>query len=144
MWRELVARLTPDHKFATPATRHEIESVESSLGCTVPEELSSALIESNGIEGPYGLGLIWSTQQIIERNEELRRHPDFPILYMPFDHLLFFADAGNGDYFGYPVLGGEVRRPDVFVWNHEDDSRTWFASSLQRDVEGWLTNELSV
>jgi hypothetical protein len=35
---------------------------------------------------------------------------DFKELYMPFDCLLFFADAGNGDQFGYPICDGVIRR----------------------------------
>jgi hypothetical protein len=31
---------------------------------------------------------------------------------MPFDHLLFVSDAGNGDLFGYAVLNGVVRKTD--------------------------------
>ena len=54
---------------------------------------------------------------------------------MPFDSLLLFGQLGNGDLFAHPVLDGAVRE-DVFVWDHEDDSRTWYgrdaADALQR------------
>jgi hypothetical protein len=63
---------------------------------------------------------------------------------MPFDNLLFFADAGNGDQFAFPIQAGEVRRPDVFCWNHEDDSRIWVAPSLEKYLEWWLTGKLTV
>lgn len=63
---------------------------------------------------------------------------------MPFEPLLFFADAGNGDMFAYTVCNGSVRRPDIFVWNHEDDSRTWVAPSLALYLEWWLSGKLKV
>ncbi|WSL80461.1 SMI1/KNR4 family protein [Kitasatospora sp. NBC_01266] len=60
---------------------------------------------------------------------------------MPFDPLLFFADAGNGDLF---ALLPRIGRPDVFVWNHEDDSRTWVAPSLAKYLEWWLTGQIKL
>ena len=64
--------------------------------------------------------------------------------YMPFDCLLFFSDAGNGDQFAYTIAGGEVRRPDIFVWNHEDDSRAWVSSSLRSFLPDWISGKLAV
>ena len=40
-----------------------------------------------------------------------RANADFAELYMPFDALLFFADAGNGDQFAYAIQAGAIRRP---------------------------------
>ncbi|WP_162255066.1 hypothetical protein [Paenibacillus sp. Soil522] len=36
----------------------------------------------------------------------------------------FFADAANGDQFAFPILNGKIVKKDIYVWNHEDDSRT--------------------
>jgi len=63
---------------------------------------------------------------------------------MPFDCLLFFADAGNGNQFAYLILNGEIRRNDVFVWNHENDSRVWVASSMKQFIEWWLNGTINV
>ena len=41
------------------------------------------------------------------------------------------------------LLEGEVRRADVFTWNHEDDSRVWSASSLANWLDRWLSGQLS-
>ncbi|MDD9943430.1 MAG: SMI1/KNR4 family protein [Myxococcales bacterium] len=62
---------------------------------------------------------------------------------MPFDHLVFFADAGNGDQFALAVRGGQIRSPDVFVWNHEDDSRSWAAPDVRTYVEWWMTGRIT-
>ncbi|MFD4937455.1 SMI1/KNR4 family protein [Streptomyces virginiae] len=99
------------------------------------------LRESDGIEDEYGDGLIWSAEQITAENRNLRGDAAFSTLYMPFDPLLFFADAGNGDLF---ALLARIDRPDVFVWNHEDDSRTWVAPRLATYLEWRLTGKFEL
>lgn len=46
---------------------------------------------------------------------------------MSFDSLLFFGDNGGGDQFGFARTGTGM---DIFVWDHENDSRMWVASGL--------------
>src|SRR5258708_11819870 len=139
VWRELIQRLTSDCEFAPPASPSQIAGAEIALGVTLPDELRGLLSESNGVAGEYGLGLVWPVERIEADNLAFRSNVTFRNLYMPFDHLLFFGDAGNGDQFAYAVLASEVRRADVFAWNHEDDSRTWVAPSLEKYLEWWLS-----
>ena len=143
-WRHFIQSLTSDFIFHSPAILDEVEKVESSLGVSFPDELKSLLQESDGIEGSYGLGLIWNIEKIKKDNLNFRQFPDFKESYMPFDHLLFFADAANGDQFAFGILNGEIRNPDIFVWNHENDSRTWVAPSLDVYLEWWLNGKLKV
>lgn len=144
MWKELIQGLTDDYTFYPPASSDDIDAVEQTLDVKLPYELKGLLSETNGVHGEYELGLIWSTEQIQRENLQLRQPSSFEELYMPFDLLLFFADAGNGDLFAFIFLNGKVRRPDIFVWNHENDSRTWVAPSLQRYLEWWLSGKLTV
>jgi hypothetical protein len=144
MWREHIEKLEPDHEFFPSLTWAELTSSEDRLGLRFPDELRSLLQESNGVHGQYGLGLIWPIERIIADNLRFRTHPDFGDLYMPFDCLLFFADAGNGDQFAFPIQNGRTRRNDVFVWNHEDDSRTWVAPSLSKYLEWWLDGTIKL
>jgi hypothetical protein len=37
---------------------------------------------------------------------------------------------GCGDQFCFPIISGEVKKKDIVVWNHEDDSRQWVAPDL--------------
>jgi len=143
-WREFIQSLTSDLTFHPPAILDEVEKAESNLGVLFPDELKSLLKESDGVEGSYGTGLIWNVERIKKDNLNFRQFPDFKELYMPFDHLLFFADAGNGDQFAFGILNGEIRNPDIFVWNHENDSRTWVAPSLDVYLEWWLNGKLKV
>jgi hypothetical protein len=145
MWKKLVQQLTNDCKFSAPVSAGHIIVANSSLGVEMPADLSELLCETNGIEGEYGLGLVWNLDRIVEDNLMFRQNANFRDIYMPFDHLLFFADAGNGDQFAFPVCANSViHRPDVFVWNHEDDSRSWVANSLKDYLDGWLSGRLKV
>ncbi len=144
MWRESIFKLSEDCRFNPPAAFAEILAVEKALAVTLPDELKDLLKETNGVSDKYGSGLIWSAERIQDDNMEFRTISDFKDLYMPFDHLLFFADAGNGDQFAFTILNDEIRRNDVFVWNHEDDSRTWAANSLKHYLELWLSGKLEI
>lgn len=114
------------------AQESELAAAETALGVRLPEELRAMLLASNGVFGQYELPVVWTLDAIVRENLAFRANADFRELYMPFDHLLFFGDAGNGDQFAYPILAGEVRKRDVFGWNHETDSRTWVAPTLER------------
>ena len=144
MWRDDLQRLSSDLTFKAPALDDEIDRIAQELGVTPPDELRSLLGESNGIEGEYGLSLLWDIARITEDNKRFRTSSDFADLYMPFDCLLFFGDAGNGDQFAFTILGGSIRRPDIFTWNHEDDSRSWIAPSLQTFYDWWLSGNITV
>lgn len=119
-----------------------LEEIELGLKINLPEELRSLLLESDGIEGEFGLGLIWNCRRIIEDNLKFRNSSDFLDLYMPFEPLLFFADTGTGDQFAYAILNNHIRRHDIYIWNHEDDSRIWAAPSLEKYLEWWLTGKI--
>ena len=59
----------------------------------------------------------------------MRTTPDFVSLYWSFDQMLFIGEEGGGDLFGFRVLQDQ-KLPEIYLWEHEDDSRAWFASSL--------------
>jgi len=60
----------------------------------------------------------------------MRSHPDYPALYWSFDQFLFVvADVGSA-FFGYRILPTYEGPDDVYRWNHESDSRVWFARGL--------------
>lgn len=106
----------------------------------LPGHLRQLLEETNGIQGEYGLGLLWSTERIARDNTYFRTDADYRELYMPFLGLVFFADAGNGDQFAVSLSGN----CEIYVWNHVDDSRTWVAPTVMRYLEEWMTGRLTV
>lgn len=144
MWKELIENLTTKCEFFPPVARERFRKISDSLSIDLPDDLIELLAESNGVNGEHGLGLIWSVERIIEDNLQFRSNAEYRDLYMPFDHLLFFADAGNGDQFAYSINAGKICRNDIYAWNHEDDSRTWVAPSLSKYLEWWLTGEINL
>jgi len=140
-WQELVQGFNPDCNFAPPATEEVLAEVEEALGVAVPEELLGLWRECNGITGKYGAG-IWSAEETIRENLELRSYPEQNDLYMSFDPLFCFAWAGNGDLFFFPIQAGGIHNADIFIWNHENDSRMWVANDLELFVNKWFRGQL--
>ena len=90
MWKELIHQLTSECKFSEPVSPGRIVAADSSLRVEMPADLRELLCETNGIEGEYGLGLVWNLDRIVEENLMFRQYGDIRDLYMPFDHLYFF------------------------------------------------------
>lgn len=135
-WKALVDRLAQDAKWQKPAAPALLAGLNRALGVDVPDQLSELLLESNGLIADYGSGVIWPVGHIEKQNLEFRSNADFRELFMPFDHLLFFADDGGGNQFCFAIDGdGAIRRLDVFRWDHETDSREWYAGRLEQYLE---------
>ncbi|HUG53496.1 MAG TPA: SMI1/KNR4 family protein [Vicinamibacteria bacterium] len=142
MWRELAATLFQDARFSPPARPEDLRRVEEELAVGLPEELRALLLESNGIAASYGSPLVWSVAEIAAENLSFRRSSDFRDLYMPFEPLLFFGAEANGDRFGYRILDGRISASSwIYKWDHEDDSRAWFASGLKDYIGRCAPNE---
>lgn len=144
MWIELIKSHSDKCEFNVPEINHNIKMTEEQLGVSFHNDLIEVLMESNGVTGEYGLGLLWSTDRIKSENLMFRSNDDFKELYMSFDDLLFFGDAGNGDQFAYPIQNGKIQRNDIFIWNHEEDSRNWIAPNLKAYFEWWLTGKIEI
>ncbi|MCX5256879.1 SMI1/KNR4 family protein [Streptomyces canus] len=106
----------------------DLVAAERRLTRTLPAELRRLLLESNGVIGHAHVGTVWPIDQIIETNLLFWSDQTFTQLYMPFDALLFFGDNGGGDQYAFVQ---KPERPDIFVWEHESDSRRWVANNLQ-------------
>ncbi|MGW0336890.1 SMI1/KNR4 family protein [Streptomyces sp. NPDC003011] len=127
MWRELLAEFD-DIELHNPATEGSLSDIESRLGQQVPHTLRAFLGETDGIEANFGTELVWTSEKIMAENAAFRNNEQFRALYMPFKPLMFFGDNGGGDQFAFVRIPA---RDDVFVWDHETDSRTWISPSLE-------------
>ncbi|MFF7504411.1 SMI1/KNR4 family protein [Streptomyces lavendulae] len=132
MWRETASQAFPGVGFRESAPAPELAEAERRLGREIPPELKQLLLESNGVIGQTSVDTVWAIDQIVEQNRVFWSDPSFARLYMPFDALLFFGDNGGGDHFAFVQ---RPQRPDIFVWEHETDSRRWVAGDL-RDYLG--------
>jgi hypothetical protein len=141
MWREFAQGLESSCTFFPPASEQQFEAVERTLGIALPEDLRSLLAETNGIVARY-TRLILNVDDLIETNSSFWTDPDYTQMYMPFVHLLFFAEAGNGDLFAFPIIGGDVRNSRIYAWDHETDGRAYVAFALKDFLEEWLKGRI--
>ncbi|MGP4028937.1 SMI1/KNR4 family protein [Actinomadura sp. 3N407] len=132
MWKEAASRAYADVGFKASTGAAALAMAERRLGRSLPSALTGLLQETDGIVGHYGVDTVWPLEQIVEQNLHFRSDDSFADLYMPFDPLLFFGDNGGGDQFAFVQT---PPRPDIFVWDHETDSRRWVAGDL-RDYLG--------
>jgi hypothetical protein len=139
-WKDLVAAVATDAKFAAPANETALASAESALQLSLPLELRELLLECDGFTADYSSDVVWSISEILRRNQEFREMNAFRELYMPFDNLLFFGDDGGGDQFAFSIQAdGEIHKPDIYLWEHETDARSWFAGHLKQYFERRLS-----
>ncbi|GGT09957.1 MULTISPECIES: SMI1/KNR4 family protein [Streptomyces] len=120
-----------------PADPSHLARAEQVLDQPLPTALRDLLLECNGVSDEYGTEVVWGITRILEANLSFRSEPSFRSLYMPFEPLVFFGENGGGDQFAF------VRTPsrdDVFVWDHETDSRTWIAPRLEPFLRNALTH----
>lgn len=153
-WKEYISKIhltdkATTFKFNPPVTNAVLQDLLFHLGLDeLPLELEELYRQANGIEqtldGQEIGELIWPASKAVQINREYRSQPDFKNLYMSFDQLFSISDAGNGDLFGFVTLNGKFYRRDIFVWNHEDDSRTWVAPDLAKFIEWWADGTISV
>jgi hypothetical protein len=141
VWRETISGWTDQASFHEGASEAAIRACEARLGRTLPRDLVELLRESNGVDGEYGLSLVWPVERIQADNLRFRTDATFASVYMPFDPLLFFADAGNGDQFAFVTRD---RPTGVFAWDHETDSRTMIAPSLATYLQWWLDGRINL
>lgn len=136
MWKEFIANLSQGNDnviINAPASQNDIVLVEKKLGTPLPKDLTTLLLEMNGDRW-----FLMSTDEIIEDNLLLRGLE----CYMPLDCLLFFAQNGCGDYFGYPIRKDGLNENDIFMWDHEYDNRTWCANGLNDVITKYYSGKI--
>lgn len=127
MWRERILGITSEVELGPPATLDHLAEVQDSLNWRMPASLHSLLLECNGLVA-WSAEYVWSTERLLEMEDQFQPAAEFDSLYLPFDGLNFFGDNGGGDQFAFVDRAG---KSDVFVWEHEDDSRRWVANDLE-------------
>ncbi len=153
-WKQYISQLNSketvtQYNFNSAAPHFLLQDMQVEFGLKeLPSELVELYKETNGIDETLNgekIGeLIWTIERVIKTNKEYRNHGDFKELYMSFDQLFFVSDAGNGDLFGFVTLANKFDRFDIYVWNHEDDSRKWVAPNLTKFIEWWTDGKIHV
>ncbi len=144
-WREYIHNLAPLARDGGPRLRPAgppadaalLDEAEAELGIALPKDLRDLLSEMDGVDDVAAyLPLILPARGIAEHNRSMREMEGFQ---GAFDRLLFFAEAGNGDLYGFPIEAGAVREDTVVEWDHELDEATRVASSLRDFLHWWAT-----
>lgn len=76
MWKELIQSFSREVKFAPPADDSALREAGATLGVELPSDFVALLRESDGVLGPYSLGLIWSLARINTANVECRTNAE--------------------------------------------------------------------
>lgn len=114
-----------------PIGRAAIRACEEALGHPLPGDLAAVLLRADGIVHKHtGDNLVWPIKDIARANTQFR-DGTFGNLYMSFDDVVFFGDPANGDQVFIATTGIQ----QVYLWDHETDSRTWVASSITNYLE---------
>ena len=137
MWKQTALQAYPAAEFAPPVTAAALDAAELRLGEALPAPLRELLLETDGILGRFSVNTVWNLDAIVEQNLFFRGDPTFATLYMPFTPLLFIGGNGGGDQFAFVQTPA---RPDIFVWDHESDSRSWAANDLRDYLGRSLSN----
>jgi hypothetical protein len=110
-----------------PADGPAIRAAEEALGHRLSVALRDLYRQSNGIFDEWGYAYVLRVEELPGRQRELRE--PWAATYEPFDGLCVVGQLGNGDLLMHPVDRQRLTEA-VVVWDHEDDSRTVYASDL--------------
>jgi hypothetical protein len=145
IWRDLLndntlTGLTPG---GPPVTPHRLAEIEAFLALTLLPDLRALLTEMDGIYDTSGhYHLIMPAADILATNQLFRDNPAFRDAFQPFDSLLFFGQAGNGDLFAYPVPAHGEPGDTIIAWDHEDNRRRVVAPNLRTFIEDWVSGKI--
>jgi hypothetical protein len=93
----------------------------------------------DGLIDHYEGWFVWSTDEIVKRNMEMRTFPGFEGSFMPFDPLLFFGmtEAATYTFSRYAAARSNTSscfdgttKPTAEYWKSTISKRTWRSSSL--------------
>jgi len=144
MWKDYLNSISNEFQFKAPATTTDLLLIKTELNVDPPNKLTDLYSETNGVYGNYGISFIWSTKQMVKENMYFWNVQEHRCSTKPLNNFLFFSDAGNGDLFGYSIKNGSIQTEDIYVLDHEDDSRRVVASSLEQFIKDWIGGKITI
>lgn len=142
MWRELIQSYTQNGVLTGPASDSEIEWVEGTLEAKMPASLRALLRESDGLavrlslpgEGDEVKSVVWSTDEMISQNLELRVNDPIHGKDKTYPYL-FFASETNGDPMAFVVENGQAKDAPIVVLSHDN---RWEKRTRDTDLRGYI------
>jgi hypothetical protein len=118
-------------QFVTPPPSDAaVGDAERTLEVGLSASLRQLYSFTDGLVDEWGYAYVLSLEDLTKQNQAFRGQ--FRDLYMPFEGLLLFGQLGNGDMLFQPLVPHD--NENVFRWDHEDDSRTWYAADVESAV----------
>ena len=143
-WIELFESLDENASTSEPAKDFVVEQIKEQTGTEISGQLLELLMQTNGIINKrFGDYLVYSYDRIIECHELFNTH-------YPRDEnellqsLLFIADDGCGDYFGYVVSGGKIETEEIGVYYPITNEYKIVAPSLREWAIEWYSGKLVI
>ena len=132
-WQETITQLVPGAQMRRGASSPALATARSAVSRKLPRELAGLLKETNGVASADGSALIWPVAEIVSQNRVFRDPAQIDAqLYKPFDSLVLFGAAGNGDLFAYDTAASASPDPPIVRWDHETDERAFYARDLRQ------------
>jgi hypothetical protein len=128
-WQELAD--AAELRLVRPRPAEEtVVDTERALGSSLSRSLRDLYAHCDGLIDEWGYEYVLPIIELGQRNREFRT--ELGELYLSFNDLTLFGQMGNGDMLFQPAVpkGNE----NVFLWDHEDDSRTWYATDVAAAV----------
>lgn len=138
MYREIIEKYAESYEFVKinpPADEEQIREAEKFLGAEFPIELKRLLSELNG-----DCYLLLSSENIVRYNKTVRE--GLGEVYEGLENLLFFAENGCGDYWGYRIADGVVDDSEIILWDHETNETTPAAKNLSDLINKYYSDEI--
>lgn len=125
-WRERFKAVGQEYReIKGPNNWHE-SAIKDDFGFEILPELQEL----------YALGLngldcvLYSFDEVMETNRDLRTAPELAAFNMPVDHLFFFGGNGLGDHFCLAYNRDGSMKDEIWIWDHESDERKAYCRGL--------------
>lgn len=152
-WRSLIesilrAQSTGDYKVSPiwhpPVSDAALTNVEETLNVELPDDLKQVLALSDGVnikmqwaDHDIDTGhFLWPTERIKQENLSFRTDSRLRNIGLPVDSVLCFADAGNGDNYGFIISTNRKCTDFIVIHDHETDKYRQMATSLKEFMQG--------
>ena len=156
-WKQMIVknvRLSTNEQlqFQPSVTYSQIERAELTLQAHLPKPLYDLLSQSNGVkllmqnpttnEQMVYDSVYWSIDEIVSYTLEHYKYLSI-IESQHTDKVIFFADNGCGEHFGYKVMDGNNQDDSIWVYYPIDNEYRKVANNLQEWITQWLSGLLS-
>lgn len=151
MWKELIKESQfgrtdteiPEWQYSPGVENTKFKEFEEEFSFPIPRDLKALYRETNGLflsfQEEFSFQIFPKFDELVRTNRIFRGR-DYSC-YMPFEHLLLFCALPNGDWFAFAKNSDGTIRDEIYLWEHETDSRLFVFYSLSQLIEKFSSVE---